>query len=120
MKNLFVVMTLAFALSATATAYAHPRIQSADPRIEGTLASSPKEVRIRFDEELVPTFSGLSLHDQRGHLVAKGKGRDHVRGQELFLPLTQPLIPGRYEVTWYAVSADTHRIEGHYNFEVKN
>jgi methionine-rich copper-binding protein CopC len=31
------------------------------------------------------------------------------------LPLKQ-LPPGRYRVTWHAVSVDTHRTEGKYNF----
>jgi methionine-rich copper-binding protein CopC len=30
----------------------------------------------------------------------------------------KPLKPGRYGVSWHAVSVDTHRTEGKYNFVV--
>jgi methionine-rich copper-binding protein CopC len=32
--------------------------------------------------------------------------------------MLKPLKPGRYRVTWHAVSVDTHRTEGKYNFLV--
>lgn len=32
--------------------------------------------------------------------------------------LLKPLKPGRYRVTWHAVSVDTHRMDGKYNFLV--
>jgi methionine-rich copper-binding protein CopC len=117
MKTLFVI-TVAYTVFAAALAQAHPVIRSAEPGV-GTVTQAPKEVRVHFDEALVPAFSGLSVYDQRGNVVAKGMGRANVQNEELFLPLTQPLAPGKYVVTWYAVSADTHRVHGKYNFEVR-
>lgn len=40
-----------------------------------------------------------------------------VNGTEMDLAL-KPLPPGRYRVTWHAVSVDTHRTQGKYNFLV--
>jgi len=118
MKALAVV-TLVSTLLGAAAAQAHPVVRGADPQVGTTVTQAPKEVRIRFNEALLPAFSGLGVHDQRGHVVAEGKGPGNAQGQELFLPLTQPLAPGKYVVTWHAVSADTHRVQGQYNFEVQ-
>lgn len=118
MKALAVV-ALAPTLLGAVAAQAHPAVRSAEPEAGATVAQAPKEVRIRFNEALVPAFSGLGLHDQRGHVVAEGKGPGNAQGQELFLPLAQPLAPGKYVVTWHAVSADTHRVQGQYSFEVQ-
>ena len=38
---------------------------------------------------------------------------------EIVVPLQEPLAPGRYQVKWHAVSADTHKTQGQFSFEVK-
>ena len=52
---------------------------------------------------------GLSVQTSAGPSVANGSA--------LSLPLKN-LKPGRYRVSWHAVSIDTHRSEGKYNFLV--
>jgi methionine-rich copper-binding protein CopC len=42
-------------------------------------------------------------------------GPPDASGTEMDLPLKK-LPPGRYRVTWHAVSVDTHHTEGKYNF----
>jgi len=37
----------------------------------------------------------------------------------LVVPISRPLSPGRYSVRWHAVSVDTHRTEGAFQFTVK-
>jgi methionine-rich copper-binding protein CopC len=44
-------------------------------------------------------------------------GPSVANGSALSLPLKN-LKPGRYRVSWHAVSIDTHRSEGKYNFLV--
>jgi methionine-rich copper-binding protein CopC len=44
---------------------------------------------------------------------------DAANPKVLVTPLQAPLAPGRYAVTWHAVSTDTHRVAGHYVFAVK-
>jgi methionine-rich copper-binding protein CopC len=40
-------------------------------------------------------------------------------GKTMVLTLQRPLAPGSYAVTWHAVAADTHRIQGSFTFTVK-
>ena len=46
--------------------------------------------------------------------VTLGKGGLSLVGAPM-----PPLAPGTYRVTWHAVSADTHRMEGAYTFTVR-
>jgi len=40
-------------------------------------------------------------------------------GTRLTANFAKPLPKGGYKVTWHAVTADTHRVEGSYSFTVK-
>jgi hypothetical protein len=37
----------------------------------------------------------------------------------LVAPISQPLKPGVYKVIWHAVSVDTHKTQGSFQFTVK-
>lgn len=99
-------------------AQAHPQLQSAEPAT-GTTAPSPKQIRIIFNEAVIPQFSGIELRDQSGKLVPLGKSEiDPSNKKVLVVPLKQELAPGEYKVDWRAVSDDTHRVKGNYSFSV--
>jgi copper resistance protein C len=72
---------------------------------------------LHFSEPLEQAFSGITVTDDAGHDEALGPPVSIIDGTEMDLPL-KPLAPGRYRVTWHAVSIDTHRTEGRYNFLV--
>ena len=99
-------------------AYAHPQLQSADPAA-GVAAASPKQIRITFNEAIVPQFSGIELREQSGKLVSTGKSEvDPANKKILIIPLKGQLAPGDYRIEWHAVSDDTHRVKGSYSFRV--
>ncbi|OAF07769.1 hypothetical protein AYJ54_16840 [Bradyrhizobium centrolobii] len=115
--------TFAFALVAAvlfgSVAYAHPQLQSAEPAADASTAS-PKQIRITFNEAVIPQFSGVELKDQAGKLIATGKAEnDPANKKILVVPVKGELTPGDYNVEWHAVSADTHRVKGSYSFSVK-
>jgi methionine-rich copper-binding protein CopC len=101
-----------------AAAYAHPEFQSADP-VPGAATTSPKKIRITFNENLIPKMSGLEVKDQTGKIIATGKAAtDPANKKLLVVPVNEQLPPGDYKVEWHAVSDDTHRIKGSYSFSV--
>lgn len=54
-------------------AYAHPELLSAEPAA-GAATSSPKQIKITFNESVIPQFSGLELKDNTGKvMIATGK-----------------------------------------------
>lgn len=99
-------------------AHAHPQMQSAEPAA-GTTAASPKQIRILFNEAVIPQFSGVEVRDTAGKLIATGKSEtDPANKKILVVPVKQELAPGEYKIDWHAVSDDTHRVKGSYSFSV--
>jgi methionine-rich copper-binding protein CopC len=112
------VVTLALAMIATA-ASAHALLQKAVPPVGGTVAASPKEIRIKFSEGVEPRFSGITLATEAGVAQPTGKPTvDPADASVLIVTVGQPLKPGVYTVTWHAVSVDTHKTQGGFNFTV--
>ena len=113
---------LAFAGMAIATSdvHAHPLLRSADPKPNASIAASPTHIRIGFSEGVEGSFSGIEVDDEKGHAVSSGSAAvDPADSTQLIVPLKGKLAPGKYVVTWYAVGDDTHRVTGHYSFQVK-
>ena len=125
-----VVTAVAFSLLAT-SAIAHPRLKSAVPAADMNASSNstvapkdkaggaPKEIRLMFSETVISKMSGIVLKDEVGKPVPTGTPQsDPQDRKQLVVPVSAPLAPGRYNVMWHAVSGDTHRVKGEYNFTV--
>lgn len=99
-------------------ALAHAFLDQAIPPVGGTVARSPKEIRLTFTEGIESHFSDIELATGEGHTIATGPAvRDAGDNKQLVLKVP-PLAPGRYRVRWHVVSVDTHRTEGDYTFTV--
>ena len=106
-------------LCAASAALAHAFLDHAEPPVGATIAAAPTALRLYFSEPIEPVFSGVTLAGAGGQPVATGAASiDPQNRAALVLPLP-PLSPGRYRVSWHVVSADTHRTEGSYEFEVR-
>jgi methionine-rich copper-binding protein CopC len=100
-------------------AYAHPLLQSAEPAVGAAVTTSPKQIRITFNENVIPQMSGVVMKDQAGKIIATGKAAtDPANKKLLVVPVTEQLPPGDYNVEWHAVSDDTHRVKGNFSFSV--
>jgi len=100
-------------------AYAHPELQSAEPAAGAAMTTSPKQIRITFNESVIPKFCGVEVKDQTGKVISTGKAAtDPANKKLLVVPLNEQLPPGDYKVEWHAVSDDTHRVKGSYSFSV--
>jgi hypothetical protein len=109
-------LNLGLALAAIALpALAHAFLERASPAAGESVRLSPAKIELHFSEALEGSFSSITVTDTAGRDVAAGPSA--ANGSELSLPLKK-LKPGRYRVSWHAVSVDTHRTEGKYNFLV--
>ena len=100
----------------TGAARAHAFLLHAAPGAGAVLTAPPKSVVLEFSEELEPSFSVITLTDDKNRNVATAPSSS--RGREMTLPLPA-LMPGEYTVTWRALSVDTHRTGGRFRFTVK-
>lgn len=94
---------------------AHAVLEKASPVAGQNLNAGPEKVELHFSEALESAFSGAAITDASGHSMAAGTSI--VAGSQIVLPL-KALLPGRYRVSWHAVSLDAHRTDGAYNFSV--
>ncbi|MBV9331322.1 MAG: copper homeostasis periplasmic binding protein CopC [Alphaproteobacteria bacterium] len=93
---------------------AHAMLQHAFPAA-GQTVKSVARVSLSFSEELEPDFSGIAVTDAQGHDETAGPAKASGTSMEVTL---KPLARGRYNVSWHAVSVDTHRTEGAFRFTV--
>jgi hypothetical protein len=114
------ILAAVVVIFASTAAFGHPLPKTASPAPNAVLSTSPAEIRIGFSEKLVAAFSGLELNDSNGHPVKTGPATVNPNDKkELVAPIKVKLVPGLYTVMWHAVAADTHRVKGHYSFQVK-
>jgi methionine-rich copper-binding protein CopC len=107
-----------FVLAAAATqASAHARLLAANPA-PNTTGPAPKQLVLHFSEKLNAQFSGLALTmPQMNNKPAPMKAA--VSNDRLVATPTRPLTAGVYKVSWHAVAADSHRVQGAYTFTVR-
>ena len=118
MNSMTAVAVIAASLFGGA-AYAHPQLQSADPAAGAATTTSPKQIRITFNENVIPKMSGIEVKDQTGKVIATGEAAtDPAKKKLLVVPVNEQLPPGDYKVEWHAVSDDTHRVKGNLSFSV--
>jgi copper resistance protein C len=118
-QSLLVLCALGAAGLPDADASAHAFLDHSIPPVGGTVAASPKEIRLFFSEAIEPLFSGISLASASGQPIITGPAVVDAADHAQFVLPVPPLPPGRYKVTWHVVSVDTHPTEGHFTFEIK-
>ncbi|GGN61619.1 copper resistance protein C [Novosphingobium indicum] len=115
---------LGAAMLLPAAAVAHPKLVSATPAADATVAK-PIKLTLTFSEALVGPLSGIELTmtgmpGMSGHQPMPIKGfTSKADGKTLTVTLPRALPAGTYLLKWHAVAADQHRVEGSYSFAVK-
>lgn len=101
-------------------ALAHARLIEAQPSPGSTVSQTPSRLHLRFSEKLEATFSKATVKDMKTGATVGGTGPRPAAGETdtLDVPLTTPLKPGKYEVSWKAISVDSHHTQGRYLFTV--
>jgi hypothetical protein len=113
-----IAASLIFALAASA-ATAHAQLEKATPAVGGAVAS-PAEIRLKFSEGVEPRFCSVTLAAEGGAAAPLGAPSvDPADNSVLIVKVAKTLAPGVYTVNWRAVSVDTHKTQGSFDFTVK-
>lgn len=114
-------LTLAGLLTAiTLPALAHAQLLESQPKANQVLSSSPAEFRLNFSDELIDlglASNWLKVEDSQGVVVSTDSV---LNGNQISAKPTQVLKPGKYQLTWRALSEDGHPIQGNYEFTVQS
>ena len=119
MKRIHIPMALLAAAIPATQAFAHAFLDHAVPAVGSTVPTAPKQVELFYTQSLEPAFSGATIAGPDGQPIATGAAVfDPQNPAEMVLNLPA-LPPGRYKVSWHALSVDTHRTEGSFGFDIQ-
>jgi copper resistance protein C len=117
MRNAFKSALVVLALAGTTPAFAHSVLVRSSPSDKAVLTQAPSEIRLTFNERIEPRFSTIELSVDGSKVKAERPDVEKNNPYDLVLR-PPPLKPGRYLVKWRAISADSHKIEGTFGFQV--
>ena len=117
-KNLLAVAALAIS-SLASTAQAHAKLEASQPKAGSELASSPKEIRLQFNEKLEQAFSKIQLVDAKDVELALPKAELDKADPKVMFTTVPALQPGQYRVRWSTMTNDGHKAKGEISFRVK-
>lgn len=109
------------AASAGAAALFHAALLRSVPAPNAKLKDEPKEIRLVFSEEVVPSLSQITLvgplNDSATLKVTNDPHNVHILLGAI--PQSQgPRAGGIYKVAWRVISADGHPVDGDFSFSL--
>jgi copper transport protein len=99
-------------------ASAHAILESSSPEASALLASSPKEIRLDFDEQVEDTLGDVRVYDSEQREVSKSNTVRSASDASVVTAEIPTLKNGVYVVVWRVVSADGHPVTGAFPFEI--
>ena len=120
MKISAAVLSLLLGMAGASPAFAHAFLKHASPAVGSSNPTAPENLTLSYTEDLEVPFCTVVVTDPAGNPVQTAKPQP-VAGHpdELSVPL-HITAPGKYTVTWHALSVDTHKTEGSFSFSVGN
>ena len=99
-------------------ASAHAILESSSPEPSALLASSPKEIRLDFDEQVEDSLGDIRIYDSEQREVSVKKTVRSSSDLSIVTAGVPTLKNGVYVVVWRVVSADGHPVSGAFPFEI--
>lgn len=112
-----IILAFALLLGTIFPVWAHAFVDHADPAVGSQTHRAPTQVKIWFTEKLEPVLCKIQVFDATGQEVDKRDVKIDQSNPSLLTVSLPDLKPGKYRVTWRAVSLDTHVTTGDFKFE---
>ncbi|HZB81522.1 MAG TPA: copper homeostasis periplasmic binding protein CopC [Rubrobacteraceae bacterium] len=101
-----------------APALAHASLLETDPADGAKLSEPPTQVQLRFNEPIEAEFTPVKVLDQQGNRVDRDDAQVGSDDRRMVTAGLKELSKGTYTVQWRVISADTHPVNGSYEFSV--
>ncbi|MGO9816476.1 MAG: copper resistance protein CopC [Acidocella sp.] len=106
------------AVLAPVPAFAHAFLKHAEPGVGAVVATPPAQLLLTYTEGLEVPFCTVTVEGPDGTQVQTGKPQP-VPGHEDEMSVPVHIAaPGKYTVTWRALSVDTHKTQGSFSFTI--
>jgi methionine-rich copper-binding protein CopC len=119
LHTIILAASIAAATLASPFASAHASLKSSNPEAGATVAATPKEITLTFNEKVEEAFSTVVLADGEGKAVAANKAKVDAANPAILRLQVPALSAGAYTVTWAVAGHDGHRRKGDFKFTVK-
>ncbi len=120
LQKLIAVFATTVAIALTpAVAFAHGKLESAQPAVNGVVEAVPGTLRLTFNEDLEPAFSTIKVSDANGAAVGDAKAKVDPSDKKVLTLAVPRLSAGSYSVQWAVMTGDSHKSKGTYTFSVK-
>lgn len=96
----------------------HNHLVKSLPAAGDTLAASPQEIRLWFNEKPAIRFTSVTLLTADSTKIVTIKAVATGDSLAAAAPLPTPLVPGTYLITWRTAGTDGHAIRGTYRFTI--
>lgn len=116
--TVFLVLSAVLVLLPCTPVLAHARLVEAEPEDGAALAQAPDQVRLSFNEPIEAEFNPVKVLDQQGNRVDQDNARVDPDDRKVVVADLKQLTEGHYTVEWRVISADTHPVNGRYEFAV--
>lgn len=117
--NLLPSLALVASLTLPIPVFAHAIMVKSQPLADSTIADSPKQVDVWFNDKVGSEYKALAVIDSAGKRV-DNKDIEQETFDQSHLYITVPqLPPGTYNVRYRVVSLDTHIVTGKFKFTIK-
>lgn len=97
---------------------AHAELLESEPAAGETVAESPEQVRLRFNEPVDAAFGPLKVYDSSGERVDEDDARKDPGDARVVETSLEELTRGTYTVEYRVTSVDGHVVEDTYDFSV--
>jgi len=114
----FVGLSFVWLVLLCAPALAHASLLETDPADGAKLSEPPKQVQLRFNEPIEAEFTPVKVLDQQGNRVDRDDAQVGSDDRRTVMAGLKELAKGTYTVQWRVISADTHPVNGSYEFSV--
>jgi methionine-rich copper-binding protein CopC len=108
-------LAIAAMLAVATPAWAHSRLEHTSPVDGSTIAAPMSSITLTFNERVHGDFTTVVVEGPGG--VSYSRGHVRVVDDNVFQDV-YPLRSGAYAVSWRAVSADGHPVDGQFRFTV--
>jgi copper resistance protein C len=118
MKSIIPLVCVTLLFSVTG-AWANAFLDHAEPAVGSTVDIPPKEIKIWFSAEVQPGLSQIQVFDRHSKPVTRDQATVDPTDPSLLTVTLPALRPGKYRVTWRAMSIDTRMTVGTFFFAIR-
>lgn len=118
-KTIIKPAVLLVALISPFSVFAHAILVKSQPAKDETIAQSPKQVDLWFNDAVRSEYKAVAVIDSAGKRVDNHDVEQSLTDGSHIYATVPNLAPGTYTIRYRVVSEDTHIVTGKFEFTVK-